>query len=436
MNKNRELTKNYFNEMNGTLTDNNEIIKLLENIPVNKTLPYFLNCNNPNHCWDYWKYNDLISTKSLSQFYYDKYSIFKTKYDISKKFINDELSSDILKEYKKARINLKQLLHNFKNNKMTDKYPEFTELYFIDKNIKKLDDFYNTLNRHISDEIFNNKYLPLLNEFKQNKNKEINELTNYLENIHIKIKTNHTENNLKEDFCITYIRKKRYAENGGATYDLNENGNTCFESNYTDNYKYLLVPSFEEDIEFEKEVTNTYQLIKQKIDSYTNKINELKNIIILVESNIKKMDLCKDYFSPIQEKLNSIISEIYSDNLIKGSYNYYKKIFDNNLEKIFNEVGNKWINSFDILSKRIYNNFDKFKYILSDLGLMSLIYDSLIYQNITNDFHYSIISHQRNEYNYTISYYYNCLIKNISSYLQSIYNQIPNNQEGFNNITN
>ena len=438
MNKNRELTKNYFNEMNGTLTDNNTIIKLLENIPVNKELLPNMKCEYPTHpyCWKYNKYNDIISNKSPSQIYYDKYRIFKTKYDISKEFINDELNSDILGEYKKARTNLKQLLQNFKNNKMTDKYPEFNELYFIDENIKKLDDFYNSLNRHISDEVFNNKYLPLLNEFKQNKNKEINDIKNYIENIHIKIKANVTENNLTKDFCITYQRKKTYVCNSGVVYNFYDNNNSCFESNYTDNYKYFSLPSFEEDIKFEKEVTNTYKLIKQKIDSYTNKINELKNIIILVESNIKNMDLCKDYFSPIQEKLNSIISEKYSDNLIKGSYKYYKKIIDNNLEKILNEVENKWINSFDILGKRVYNNFDKFKYIVSELGLMSLIYDSLIYQNITNDFHYSIISHQRNEYNYTISYYYNCLIKNISSYLQSIYNQIPTNQEGLNNITN
>ena len=49
---------------------------------------------------------------------------------------------------------------------MTDKYPEFSELYFINENIKKLDHFYNILNRHISDEVFNNKYFPLLSEFK------------------------------------------------------------------------------------------------------------------------------------------------------------------------------------------------------------------------------------------------------------------------------
>ena len=440
MNKNIELTKKYYSEINGTLIDNNKIKKILEKIPVNKELPYPLKCEYPTHhnCWKYIKFVDLISTKSISQTYYDKYRIFQEKYDFSKEFINDELKSDILEEYKKDINNLKKLLQNFNNNKMTDKYPEFNELYFIDENIKKLEDFYNTLNRHITYEVFNNKYLPLLNEFKQKKNKEINDIKNYIENIHIKIKANDIMNNLKKDFdfCISYIRKMTYVCNNGALFDYNENGNICYESNYTDNYKYLVLPSFKEDIEFEKEVSNTYKLIKHKIDSYTNKINELKNIITAVESNIKKMDLCKDYFSPIQEKMNSIISEKYSDNLIKSSYKYYKKIIENNLEKILNEIENEWINSFDILGKRVYNNFNKFKYTVSDLGLMSLIYDSLIYKNITNAFHDSIIFHERTEFNYTISYYYNCLIKNISSYLQSIYNQIPNNQEGFNNITN
>ena len=438
MDKNKELTKNYFDGMHGVLTDNSKIVKLLESTPVNKALPPGHDCAYPTyeHCWKYTSYVDLISTKYVTHFYYDKYRIFKAKYELSKEFINDDLNSDVLEEYKKAIINFKQLLQTFKNNKMSDKYPEFTELYFIDENIKKMDDFYNSLNRHISDEVFNNEYLPRLKKFIQNKNQEITDMNNYIENMHQKIKTSKTGNSLKEDFCTTYKRKKTYTCNNGAVYNYTDDGHTCLESFYTNNYKNLVLPSFESNIEFVKEVTNTYKLIKQKIESYTSKINELKNIITTIESNIKKMDLCKDYFSPIQEKLNTIIAEKYSDNLIKGSYTYYKKIIDNNLESILNEIENKWNNSFEILSERIDNNFDKFKYTINELGLMSLIYDSLIYQNITNAFHDSIIAHQRTEFNYTISYYYNCLMQNISSYMQSIYNQIPTNQEGFNNITN
>jgi hypothetical protein len=103
---------------------------------------------------------------------------------------------------------------------------------------------------------------------------------------------------------------------------------------------------------------------------------------------------------------------------------------------MLNEVENEWINSFDILDERINNNIDKFKYSISELGIMSLLYDAIINQNITDDFYHSIIFHQKTEFNYTISYYYNCLIQNISSYFQTIYNQIPTNEEGLNNITN
>ena len=39
-----------------------------------------------------------------------------------------------------------------------------------------MDDFYNSLNRHISDKVFNNEYLPLLNKYKQNKSQEITEM--------------------------------------------------------------------------------------------------------------------------------------------------------------------------------------------------------------------------------------------------------------------
>ena len=176
--KNKELTKNYLDGMYRVLTNNNEIVKLLENTPVNKALPPGHNCYYPTHahCWKYTRYVDLISTKSVTQFYYDKYRRFKTKFDLSKEFIKDDLNSDIVEEYKKAITNFKQLLQTFKNNKMSDKYPEFSELYFIDENIKKMDDFYNSLNRHISDEVFNNEYLPLLNKYKQNKSQEITEM--------------------------------------------------------------------------------------------------------------------------------------------------------------------------------------------------------------------------------------------------------------------
>ena len=67
---------------------------------------------------------------------------------------------------------------------------------------------------------------------------------------------------------------------------------------------------------------------------------------------------------------------------------------------------------------------------------MAITYEAVISQNLTKIFYDSIIKHQKSEMNYTISYYYNCLIQNITSVYQYILNQIPTNQEGFNTIIN
>ena len=438
MDNNKLLTNTYFNGMNDVLSDNNKIVKLLENTPVNKALPPALNCYYPTHahCWKYTRYVDLISTKSVTQFYYNKYNIFKSKYEVSKQFINDELYSKILEEYKNAITNFKQILQTFKSNKMSDKYPEYKELFFIDDHLKKLDDFYNSLNKHISDNVFNTLYIPKINQFKEEQNNKINQMRKYIDDMHNKIKTPNTIMNLKDDFCTTYQRKKTYTCNNGAIYYYTDSGNTCLESFYTDNYKSLIIPSFNLDINFEKEFNNVFSLIKQKINNYNSKINELKTIITSIEPNIINMNIVKDYLSSIKDKINSILNEKYSDNLIRGAYSYYKNLLDNRLQNTLNDVSNAWINSFDILGQRINSSLENFKYSISELGLMSLMYESLLNQNISHSFHESIINHQKSEFNYTISYYYNCLIQNVTSLFQSIYNQIPTNQVGFNNITN
>ena len=63
-------------------------------------------------------------------------------------------------------------------SKISDVFPDFPNLDFIENNINLLKDFYDKLNKHISDDVFNNYYFPIINEFK---NKEINFNNNYLD---------------------------------------------------------------------------------------------------------------------------------------------------------------------------------------------------------------------------------------------------------------
>ena len=101
---------------------------------------------------------------------------------------------------------------------------------------------------------------------------------------------------------------------------------------------------------------------------------------------------------------------------------------------MLNTFSNKWISSYDKLKEKINLNKDKFKNSITELGLIASIYNSIISQKMTISYYDSIIEQQKNEFNYTISYYYNILLQNITSVYQTILNQIPTNQEGFNNI--
>jgi hypothetical protein len=104
--------------------------------------------------------------------------------------------------------NIKETLQSFKNNKMSDKYPELKDLYFIDNHIKQFDTIYINLNKFISDDKFNQYYLPQIKKYENEKSNEINNIKKYIEEKHKIISPGYTENEYKNDFCTTYNRKK------------------------------------------------------------------------------------------------------------------------------------------------------------------------------------------------------------------------------------
>ena len=434
---NKDLAYDYLDGLIGVMSDNTKLLKLFtDSNPVNKALPPDLNCYYPthDHCWKYTRFVDSVATKYKTQYYFTKYNTFRVNFESSKEFILHELRTNLIQDYKSMINNIKGSLHSFKNNKMSDKYPELEELYFIDNHLKQFDTFYNNLNKYISDDRFNQYYLPKIKKCENEANDYIDNMIKNIEEKHKKISPGNTENDYKNDFCTTYKRKKTYTCNNGDLYYYDESGKLCFLSPSPDNYKQIKSLYFESDTEFKKEFENYSSFIRNKIDSYNKIISDFKKSLIDIESQVLEEDIIHDYLSSIQEKINSIISEKYSDNLIRASYDYYKEIIDSRLKNVLNETSNKWINSFNTLEQNINNNLNTFKNSINEFSILAQIYNSIINQNITSAYYDSIINHQKSEFNYTISYYYNCLLQNITSVYQYIINQIPTNEEGFNNI--
>ena len=114
--------------------------------------------------------------------YLNKYIKFKEKFDISKDFMEYDLYSNFLNEYHNIITKLKGILQTLKNNKMSNKYPDFTNLYFIDNHIKIIDELFDRLNRYMSYDIFRSYYLPKIQDYSWNESKEVESIKSYIEN--------------------------------------------------------------------------------------------------------------------------------------------------------------------------------------------------------------------------------------------------------------
>ena len=430
--ENYKLTNNYFDTLKNVMKNNTKLIEYLNDYSVNKSLNPDHPCEDLEYCWNSSIKDEDIYSIYKTQFYIKKYKIFKSNYEKAKNYINEELYTDILEEYINIITKLKELLQAFKNNKMND-YSEYTDLSFIDEHIKHIDILYNRLNKYISVEIFNNNYSQKIKNYKVSQNNVINNITNYIETQHEIINSFKDINNFKNDFCFTYRRKEIYTSPSGVVFSYKESPTSlCYDSFGSDNYKNLIIPSITLDKPLKNKFETFYSSIKNLTESYNKKINELKLIFSSVETKILNKNKDVDYLSLINAKISSILSEKYSDNIIKNTYNYYKKHLDAQLNNIFKNISNKWINSFDMLGRNINNSLNEFKNSIDEFGTMALIYESIITQNLTRYFYDSIIEHQHLEFNYTISYYYNWLLQNVTYIFNYIINQIPTNEEGFN----
>ena len=79
---------------------------------------------------------------------------------------------------------IRENLQVFKNNKLSNKYPDLTELSFIDDHIRVIDNFYSRFDKFVSDDKFNNKYISRIQDFKKTQKDEINKELNEIESYH------------------------------------------------------------------------------------------------------------------------------------------------------------------------------------------------------------------------------------------------------------
>jgi hypothetical protein len=137
--KNELFANEYFNNLNNIVNNKTKMKELLKNYHIDSShiprkLFWFLH---------FIKFNDTIGLESITQGYLTKYETYKTNFAKSKQYINNQLFKELLLEYKKTMNKIREVLQNFKNNKLSDKYLNLDELFFVDDHIRSIDNLYN-----------------------------------------------------------------------------------------------------------------------------------------------------------------------------------------------------------------------------------------------------------------------------------------------------
>ena len=434
--KNEILAKNYFDNLYKMMYDDTFLINKLQTYKQNEipassrgtwgSIKYFK------------KFTDTIISRERTSAYTNKYNEFIANFDYSKKYVANQLYLDIVSEYKKVITQVRELFQSIRNLKLTERYPDFPEFEFYHDHIRTIDKLYKRLNKYLSDDLFNNNYIiPINNNVKEN-DEYINNVKNYINSKHNSINKLDLYNDNSNDFCITYNRKICYGCTNCA-WQTNVKDRICLPlATYSNNYINLIRSSIYHDDanlkQFNDKYNNFYTTISNKVNNYNKKFEDLESTFEEIKKDALNQNYTLNYLSSIKNSVNSILNEKYNDKIIQASYIYYQELINERLKNILDNVTNKWTDTYDNLINEIDSNYENFEKSIYEFYIMAQICETLIRQNITQNYFNSIVLFQKTEFNYTISYYYNYFLKLVKEVYQYVLSKIPKNENGFNDI--
>ena len=380
---------------------------------------------------------DIIYSRMKTSAYLSKYNTFMANLNYSEEYLINQLHFDIITEYREIFTNIKEQLQSIINNKLSEKFPYFYEVNFFDKHIRIIDKLNSRLDKYFSTDIFDNKFLKIINESINMNINLIKSTKTNVQNKHNSMQNFAIYNDNSNDICITFRRKVCYGCTNCVSYTYFYDRFCFILTPYEYNYLYLTKASYESLKKFgnfnDKFTTFTNE-INIKTSRYNNILNNLNLNISLIKQETLNENITLNYLELIKNWVELIMREKYGNTLLQNAYNYYKLNIEGKLENIFSDIFHKWKNSFNALEFDVRKNKSKIKYSLYEFTEMSENYRTIIQVDLTENYFNSIMLFEKSELDYTITYYYNYFLKLINKSYKYIIQNIPANLGEFNDI--
>lgn len=316
----------------------------------------------------------------------NKYNTYVNSIQTIINFVNKNLKINLTNKYKNVITQIRSLLQSIKSNSILEKY--YKQLPSAEKHLNSINELFEIFNRHISDDTFNIKFLPIINNFITATNNNLNTILTNFKKIYDEIAKKESVN-YSEDYDIKksklgsrYCCKRRwygckkYCRDTIIYYDR-------YNVEGTNGHLELKQINFEDYIKkFDDKYNELYPQFSNNVNLYNSLIS---NLDIKIESEAEKETFNEKnvYIENISNKVKNIIEEKLGNNLINASYTYYIDKITNKLPIELNDITEQWKNAYDQIYNDINSNKDNFKSSIFEFYYLALFYTQIYTQNIS-----------------------------------------------------
>ena len=399
--------------------------------------------NNKNLANEYLNNVNNANSYHITQGFINKYNTYINNHQTISSFISDNLKNNLENKYYNVINQINQLLQSIKstNENIFEKYKKQL-LPYSENHIKSIQILIERFNKHITTDNYIKKFLPSINSYITTTSNNLQNIKTNYENIYNNIaKKSKSDSSNDYDkqvqhggdryccdrflgFCIDHCRHPIYY-----TYDV-------YNAGGTNNHLNLKNIQFTEYIKnFDDKYNELYKKLSNDIISYNSFLPNLFAIIDNTQKEIIKTDR-SDYTNEFQKKLDNIMEEKLGNNILQETYKYYKSEIMDALPNTLNTILIKWKDIYEELYNNITNNKNNFKSPLNNLYIAASSLIDIYNLNISSNYIETIVDKLKNEFNYTIKYYYNLINSKVNKTCSYIINNMPINEKPLDEILN